>query len=391
MNIAILTSGILPVPAVQGGAVENLVDFYLKYNDRHRLHDITVYSVWHPDVDHHPALQSQVNHYRYVKVGRLWDKLRKRLYHKTHGEEYYHYTIEYFLNEAIKDIRTRQFDVIILENRPGYALKLKSVTDARLVYHLHNEKLDSHVLRCQEIYDAATRIVTVSDFIKSKILTINPHDTKTVTVHNGIDLDAFTPSHPADRLAFGLQPRDFLLVYSGRVNREKGIMELIRAMAMLKDQPDIKLIIIGSSFFGNVKKDDYFMTELKKEAAPLKDRILFTGFVPYAQMPDYLSMADAAVIPSVWNDPFPTTVLEAQAMGLPIIATRRGGIPEEVTDANAILLNTDDHFVTNLAQAIRHLYDHPELRRQMRDASLQRAHQFDEQTYATNFLRAIED
>ena len=45
MRIAILTSGILPVPAVQGGAVENLVDFYLEYNDRHRLHDITVYSI----------------------------------------------------------------------------------------------------------------------------------------------------------------------------------------------------------------------------------------------------------------------------------------------------------------------------------------------------------
>ncbi len=42
MKIAVLTSGILPVPAVQGGAVENLVDFYMEYNDIHRLHDITV-------------------------------------------------------------------------------------------------------------------------------------------------------------------------------------------------------------------------------------------------------------------------------------------------------------------------------------------------------------
>lgn len=43
MKIAILTSGILPVPAVQGGAVENLIDFYLDYNERNNLHDITVF------------------------------------------------------------------------------------------------------------------------------------------------------------------------------------------------------------------------------------------------------------------------------------------------------------------------------------------------------------
>lgn len=64
MRIAILTSGILPVPAVQGGAVENLIDFYLEYNDRHCLHDITIYSVYHPNVVKHPVHTSSVNHYR---------------------------------------------------------------------------------------------------------------------------------------------------------------------------------------------------------------------------------------------------------------------------------------------------------------------------------------
>ena len=61
MKIAVLTSGILPVPAVQGGAIENLIDFYLDYNNQHQLHDITVYSVWHPDEKKLPALKSDVN------------------------------------------------------------------------------------------------------------------------------------------------------------------------------------------------------------------------------------------------------------------------------------------------------------------------------------------
>ena len=68
MKLAILTSGILPVPAVQGGAVENLIDFYLDYNDKHQLHDITVYSVWHPNVKVHDALKSKVNHYKYIRT-----------------------------------------------------------------------------------------------------------------------------------------------------------------------------------------------------------------------------------------------------------------------------------------------------------------------------------
>ena len=108
-------------------------------------------------------------------------------------------------------------------------------------------------------------------------------------------------------------------------------------------------------------------------------------------MPNYLQMADVAVIPSIWNDPFPTTVLEAQAIGLPIITTHRGGIPEEVTEKNAILLDTDEHFIDNLASAILDLYHHPEKRQQMSAASFERSKRFDKETYAKNFFAALEN
>ena len=388
MKIAILTSGILPVPAVQGGAVETLTDFYLSYNDRHQLHDITVYSVWHPAVEKHPALQSAVNHYIYIKTIGLWTRAKKKLYQARHGQEYYHYTIEYYLNESLKHIRTQQYDVILLENRPGYALKLKDATEARLVYHLHNEKLSTQVACYQEIYDAASSILTVSDYIKSRVQTINPQDTKTHTVHNGIDLQAFRQM-PAKQ-PIQLDADDFLLVYSGRVNREKGIMELVEALALLKAYTHIKLLVIGGSFYGNATHDDPFIRELKAKAASLQDRIIFTGFIPYTNIPAYLSMAHVAVIPSVWDDPFPTTVLEAQAMGLPIITTRRGGIPEEVTEEQAFILQTDEHLVNNLAKAILDLYQYPEKRQQMSKASLERSKMFDKETYARNFLKALE-
>ena len=206
MKIAILTSGILPVPAVQGGAVETLTDFYLEYNNQHKLHDITIYSIWHSDVEKHPALKSEANHYVYIKVTGLWARLKKKWYQLTHDEEYYHYTIEFYLHEAIKDIRRHSFDIILIENRPAYALKLKEATNAKLIYHLHNEKLDNQAPKAQEIYKAATRIITVSNYIKSRVQSINTRNQKTLTVYNGIDLDAFSSNkYSTDCKKFGFK------------------------------------------------------------------------------------------------------------------------------------------------------------------------------------------
>ena len=390
MKIAILTSGILPIPAVQGGAVENLADFYLEYNNQHRLHDITVYSVWHPKVESHPALQSDVNHYIFIKVSGWWAKLRKKWYQLTHGGEYYHYTIEYYLHETMKDIQEKKFDIILIEKRPAYALKIRKISNAKLVYHLHNEKLDKMVPKFQEIYDAADSILTVSNYIKKCVQTINPLDQKTQTIYNGINLAAFRKNVTIDRTALGFRKEDFVLVFSGRINREKGIMELIEAMNQLTDYPQIKLMVLGSSFYGNITNEDDFTRELRFKAESLKESIIFTGFIPYSEMPKYLKLADIAVLPSTWDEPFGLTVAEAQATGLPIITTHHGGIPEVVTEENAILLQTDKHFVNNLANAILEFYQHPEKRKQMSAASLERSKLFDKETYAKNFFKALE-
>lgn len=393
MKIAILTSGILPIPAVQGGAVENLIDFYLEYNHIHKLHDITIYSTYHPDVIRHPAIYSDVNHYEYINVNSLIAKIRKRLFKWFHKKGYYYYTIEFYLYQVIKKIKHELYDIILIENRPGYILKLSGIKNAKIVYHLHNAKLDNTTPHYQRIYDAATLIICVSDFVLKGILSINSQDNKSIVVQNGIDLKAFRPhrENVMNRSKIGFKEADFIIAYYGKINPEKGIMELIKAMNNLNNFPHIKLLAMGSTFYGaNTYNDHPYGIKLLKEAEPIKDRIHFTGFIPYHKIPDYLQLADVAIIPSVWDDPFPTTVLEAQAMGLPIITTRRGGIPEEVTEENAILLETDDKFVDNLAAAILDLYEHPEKRAQMSAASLERSKLFDKETYAKNFFTALE-
>lgn len=391
MKIAILTSGILPVPAVQGGAVENLVDFYLEYNESHHLHDITVYSVWHPDVQKHPAIKSEVNHYIYIKIDGWMAKLKRKLYQIKNRNEYYNHHIEFFFEGAYQDLSKKQFDCIILENRPGYAYKLATRGYNNLVLHLHNDHLNQGVKLAEQLFDSFIKILTVSDYIRQQVQTIKT-DGKVQTVYNGIDLQRFSvrENNSISRQRLGLSADDFVLVFSGRINKDKGISELIDAMLKLKDQPQIKLLVLGSSFFGNSNNKDTFVQVLRKKAGALAKQILFTGFIPYSDMPFYLQIADLAVLPSIWDEPFGLTMAEAQAVGLPIVTTRHGGIPEVVTEENAILINTDEHFVDNLTAAILNLYQHPEKRRQMSVASLKRSKLFDKDTYTKNFFAALE-
>ena len=329
MKIAIMTCGMLPIPAVQGGAVENLIDFYLEYNNQKRVHDITIFSPWNAKVEMRSALSSNVNHYIFIDTTSLKARIERRLYKCFHSDEYYNHFIEYYFEKVYIILKHQHFDCILLENCPGYVYKLSQRGYKNLVLHLHNELLHSESKYHDVIFNGLTRILTVSDYIKGRVLTIQPSD-KIQTVHNGIDLKKFTIKEPCmiKREEMGFSENDFVMVYSGRINKEKGVSELIDAMLFLIEYPTIKLMIIGGSFFGNTNHDDAFICSLKEKTNTIKDRIIFTGFIPYENIPDYLQLADIAVIPSIWNDPFPTTELEAQSMGLPIITTRRGGIPE---------------------------------------------------------------
>ena len=391
MKIAILTCGILPVPAVQGGAVENLIDFYLEYNNEKKLHDITVYSPWDSKVEIHPALSSDVNHYIFIDVTSFKARIARRLYGVFHHNEYYNHYIEFYFERIYAHLKSQNYDCILLENSPGYAYKLSQRGYQNIILHLHNELLHSNSRYHDEIFNSLSKILTVSDYIKERVSTIRPSN-KIQTIHNGIDLKQFSPKKNliVNRKTLDFSEEDFIMVYSGRINHEKGVSELIDAMLLLKDYPNIKLMIIGGTFFGNTNEEDDFVLSLKGKAKQIKDKIIFTGFIPYEKMPDYLQIADIAVIPSIWNDPFPTTELEAQAMGLPIITTRRGGIPEEVSEENAILLETDEYFVENLASAILDLFQHPKKRVLMGEKSLERAKLFAKETFAANLFTALD-
>lgn len=388
MRIAVLTSGILPVPAVQGGAVENLIDFCLEYNNRHQLHDITIYSVYDPEVKKHPAHNSKVNHYRYIKTNGYIAKILKGIYLKIRGgREYYHYSVEYFFERVLWNIKRKKYNVIIVENRPGYVLKLTGKTTAKLVLHQGNDFLNNQVSQYHKIYEAFDLILNASSYISERVRTINPNDLKCKTVLNGIDTNSFLCAKPFSRQRLGLDEKDFVIVYSGRLTKEKGILELIQAILQL-NSTSIKLLIIGANAYGTNQKTTKYIQNIQGEASKIKDRVIFTGFIDYQEVPSYLKMANIAVVPSMWEEPFGLTVVEAMAAGLPLITTRSGGIPE-ICEGVATIVNRED-IVDNLANAILELYNHPEKRQAMAKASLERSRLFDKETYARNFFSALE-
>ena len=387
MKIAILTSGILPIPAVQGGAVENLIDYYLEYNNQHRLHDITVYSIAPPCST--PKADTECTHYHYVGTTSLFHRLKRAWFVRrtAQKEGYYSPYIEYFLREAMKHIKRQHFDAIILENRPGYALPLSEVTDAKLIVHLHNDFLNSESKQAQAIARACHSVITVSDFIKQRVETVLSPQLKVITVHNGINLSRFYQATPLSRSSLGFTDEDFIVVYSGRINREKGVKELIQAFKRLKDYPHIKLMVIGGSFFGNEQGADPFIQSLQAEAEELSNRIIFTGYVPYEQIPSYLKMADVAAVPSMWDDPFPTTILEAMAAGLPIVATHSGGIKESCGQCAIIVEKSS--VIEVLYTSLLNLYNNPSCRTSMIEKGMSISKQYAKERYAEDFFKAI--
>ena len=378
MKIAVLTSGILPVPAVFGGAVENLIDYYIEYNNQKKLHDITVYSIAPPKSSH--IVDTTNTHYHYIDTTSFWGRLKRHIYVRSHSSTYYNPYIEYFLYESLKDIAKKDYDIIILENRPGYAIPVSKVSKARIIIHLHNDLLNKNSKDAKEICKVCDKVITVSNYIKSRVETIGA-EIPIETVYNGIDLERFYQATPIDRKTLGFKEDDFIVVYSGRLIKEKGIEELIDAFIQLKDYPSIKLLILGGSFYG-ISQNNPFLDTLKKKCETIKNQIVFTGFIPYELLPNYLKVGDVAVVPSMWEEPFGLTCVEAMAAGLPLITTNTGGIPEICKNAVHVI---DKKEINNLLYLqILSLYkDSPTLNK------LGKIETFDKNVYAHSFLNSI--
>ena len=220
------------------------------------------------------------------------------------------------------------------------------------------------------------------------------YSSKVSTIYNCVDTQIFYRRSATEiqniKKRLGLQT-DKIILYIGRLVKEKAIDQILKAMpAVLRIEPETKLVIVGTSFFVG-GKDTAHIAYLHKLAEPIKQAIVFAGYINNHELPALYSSARAFVTPVEWEDPSPKTIYEAAACATPIIATARGGIPEIVTnDESAILLGVE--YTTDiLAKTIIDLLHNPEIGIRLGKAARQRMMDtFDVQKITTAWEKVYE-
>lgn len=225
-------------------------------------------------------------------------------------------------------------------------------------------------------------VVTPTESIRQILVRIG------VTQHievipNGVDLESFrNPSLPVDRESLGISPQDIVLTYVGRLGPEKNLTFLIRAFGGVASViEDVKLLIIGD---GPEREN---LEDLVKHMG-IQNRVLFTGMVPYAHVPDYLAISDAAVTASV-TETFGLSVVEAMAAGLPVLGVDSPGISDIITDQETGLLAAND--IASFTAKMMCMVQDQDLRERMGKMANEAADQYEIQRITRILIQHYQD
>jgi glycosyltransferase involved in cell wall biosynthesis len=177
---------------------------------------------------------------------------------------------------------------------------------------------------------------------------------------NGIAADKLLLSGQAAGEAFGgggvrtppgRSGRDLAIGFVGRLDAYKGVQTLVEAVSLLPAETRLRLIIAGST-------DEPENRRLIEDAAQRDRRIELLGALPHDRIPAFLEKLDVLAVPSHCQETGPIVVLEAHAMGVPVMGADLGGITERIRDGvDGWLLPFDDPRAW--AAAMRQAVDDP--------------------------------
>lgn len=270
--------------------------------------------------------------------------------------------------------KRHQFNILHLHSAHALALGLlarallsgvKLVAVRRVDFHSKKNLFSATKYRHKYL----DKIVCISDAIKDVLIEEGVPADKLLTIHSGVDFGRYRNiSLPSDfRQQEGL-PKDHIIVGTiAAIAGHKDYPNLLKAARIVLDRHDATTFCA----IGDGKDRE----KIKNLAIDLNlgDRFLFKGH--REDIGEFLKSFDIFVLASKLEG-MGTSILDAQSVGLPVVASRTGGIPEIITDGfNGILVPPQDELA--LANAILNLIENKELRRRIGESALENRKEFD--------------
>jgi starch synthase len=226
-------------------------------------------------------------------------------------------------------------------------------------------------------YESADAIIAVSEGMRADVLDCYPSldPDRVRVVRNGIDSSAYHPVTESDALRhYGVDPNRPIVVFVGRITRQKGVGHLIAAAHQI--DPGAQLVLCaGAPDTPEIAEET---TQAVSELAASRPGVYWIQkMLQPAEVRQFLSHATVFVCPSVY-EPLGIVNLEAMACGTAVVASDVGGIPEVVDDGRTGLLVHYDEadtstFRVGLADAVNSLLADPHRAKRMGDAGRERA------------------
>jgi glycosyltransferase involved in cell wall biosynthesis len=201
----------------------------------------------------------------------------------------------------------------------------------------------------------AHAILALTEDMREKLKCI--YDTRIYVIPNGIDLEEYKDVMIIPNRKKGTKE----ILFVGRLHPIKGVQYLLRAMKQVQEKiPDARLILVGDG------EERERLVSLSIQLG-IQKYVQFIGITPHNVVKTFMQQADVFVLPSL-SEGFPNVILEAMACGLPIIASRVGGIPDIITnDTNGYLVEVKD--TNDMANKILLLLSDDALRKKLSDTN----------------------
>lgn len=236
-----------------------------------------------------------------------------------------------------------------------YAMVIAQLTGLPYSFTMHGPKsFMGGAMQARKIRQAAF-VTTISRYNRNLLARFADSRgmEKVHVIHVGIELGKFPFREPRGGHDVPSPGREWRVLSVARMDRDKGLGYLIRAVAALAEKiPGISLALVGE---GPEKR----ALEALAASLGIERRMRFTGPLEHDEVIREYTEADAFVLPSFWEG-IPVVLIEAMAVGVPVVATNITGIPELVTHGESgFLVPTADSEA--IGRALLALYDDPEL------------------------------